>query len=53
MIDMNEIFLKSDKYTGFIKTIKLLISKDNFQIICSSYEFWKTSVAFWWWKMCN
>lgn len=46
MIDLNEIGLKSDKYSGLIKTIKLIISKDNFQIMYSSYEFQNTSATF-------
>lgn len=50
---MNEILQKFDKYSGLIKIIKLTISKDNFQIMYSSYEFQKTSATFWWWKMYN
>lgn len=45
MTDTNEILLKSDKYSSWIKTIKLIISKDNYQIIQFSYEFQKTSAT--------
>lgn len=47
MIDMNEILLKPDNSSTLIKTIKLIISRDNCQIMDFSYEFQKTLAIFW------